>query len=194
MENTHIEYITNLLSDPPLLNEPMKKHTTFGIGGNAKCYVYPSSQLELSKLLGYCNKNSIPVFFKGSGSNLLVSDDGFNGVVICLQKKFKSLEINDDGIIKVESGVMLGNMVKNVIKKNIIGFESLIGVPGTVGGALIMNAGAYGSEISNYFTSATTITKMGKIKKYLQNEIDFGYRKSTFPKNEILINILVYLF
>ena len=118
----------------------------------------------------------------------MVSDDGFDGVVISLQKTFKSLEISDDGIIYVESGVMLGNMVKNAIGENIKGLESLIGVPGTVGGALIMNAGAYGNEISNYFHAATTMTMAGEIKNYSRGDIEFAYRSSTFPKDEILIN------
>ena len=188
MKDADINHMINLLSHPPLLNEPMIKHTTFGIGGNVACYVYPNSQSELCELLSYCYKNKISVFFAGSGSNLLVSDDGFDGVVISLQKTFKSLDISDDGIISVESGVMLGNMVKNCIGQNIKGLESLIGVPGTLGGALIMNAGAYGSEISNYFTAATTITMSGEIKKYSYDDIEFSYRDSTFPENEILVN------
>ncbi|MBC8311031.1 MAG: UDP-N-acetylmuramate dehydrogenase [Candidatus Marinimicrobia bacterium] len=188
MKDVDINHMKNLLTHPPLLNEPMSKHTTFGIGGNAACYVYPNAETELCELLSYCHENNISVFFAGSGSNLLVSDDGFDGVVISLQKTFKSLDISEDGIINVESGVMLGNMVKNAIGQNIKGLESLIGVPGTVGGALIMNAGAYSSEISNYFSSATTITMAGEIKKYSQDEIEFSYRDSTFPKNEILVN------
>lgn len=188
MKNADINHMINLLTHPPLLKEPMKKHTTFGIGGNVACYVHPNSQTELCELLSFCNENIISVFFAGSGSNLLVSDDGFDGVVISLQKTFKSLDISDDGIIKVDSGVMLGNMVKNAIRENIKGLESLIGVPGTLGGALIMNAGAYGSEISNYFDAATTITMTGEIKKYSQKDIEFSYRDSTFPKNEILVN------
>ncbi|MBT5077582.1 MAG: UDP-N-acetylmuramate dehydrogenase [Candidatus Marinimicrobia bacterium] len=188
MKDADINHMMNLLRHPPLLNEPMCKHTTFGIGGNAACYVYPNAQTELCELLAYCHENNISVFFAGSGSNLLVSDEGFDGVVISLQKTFKSLDINGDGIIKADSGVMLGNMVKNAIHENIKGLESLIGVPGTLGGALIMNAGAYGSEISNYFDSATTITKTGEVKKYVKGDIEFSYRDSTFPKDEILVN------
>ena len=188
MKDADIKHMKNLLTHPPLLNESMKKHTTFGIGGNAACYVYPNSQIELSELLSYCHKNEISVFFAGSGSNLLVSDDGFDGVVISLQKTFKSLDISNDGIIKADSGVMLGNMVKNAIRENIKGLESLIGVPGTLGGALIMNAGAYGSEISNYLDTATTITMTGEVKKYMKGDIEFSYRDSTFPKDEILVD------
>ena len=188
MKDKYINYIFKILKNPPLINEPMSKHTTFGIGGNASCYVYPSCQNELQNLLLFCNEKRIPVFFTGSGSNILVSDQGFDGVIVSLRKTFKSLEIRDDGIIRVESGVMLGKMVKLAIKKDYKGLESLIGVPGTIGGALIMNAGAYGSEISNYFDSAEAMTMKGKLKSYSKQQITFSYRNSTFPKNEILVS------
>jgi len=182
-----IKHISTVLSNPTLVNEPMRSHTTFGIGGDASCYVHPKNRAELSELLLYCHKSHIPIFFAGSGSNLLVSDTGFDGVIISIRKTFKSLNIKSDGTIIVEAGAMLGNMVKNATKAGISGLESLIGVPGTVGGALIMNAGAFGGEISNYFQSATVVTMTGKTKKYTADQISFSYRSSTFPKDEILI-------
>ena len=100
MKENILNQMINLLSHQPLLNEPMTKHTTFGIGGNATCYVYPNCQSELCKLLSFCHENQISVFFAGSGSNLLVSDSGFDGVVISLQKTFKSLEINDQSVAR----------------------------------------------------------------------------------------------
>ena len=165
----------------------MSLHTSFGIGGNT-CFILPEDKQELSSLLSYCSKNKIKTFFAGSGSNLLVSDDGFNGVVISLKKTFKELSISKDGVIISESGVMLGHLVKNAMSNNIAGLESLIGVPGTLGGALIMNAGAYGSEISKYFISAETMTINGKINTFTNKTIKFSYRTSTFPDNEILIS------
>ena len=188
MNKTDIHKINSIISNEILVNESMKLHTTFGIGGNVSCYVYPENKNELSILLAYCSKKRIPLFFAGSGSNLLVNDDGFNGVVISLQKYFKKITIKKNGILKAEAGVMLGNMVKNAIKSGIKGLESLAGVPGTVGGALIMNAGAFGSEISNFFNEATVLTSNGEEKIYTSNHIKFGYRSSTFPKNEILID------
>ncbi len=188
MDNTHKTYFSELMAIPPVFEEPMKKHTTFGIGGHAAVYMYPSSVFELAEVLSYTHKNKIPVFFAGSGSNLLVSDEGFDGVVITLQKTFKNLKISDDGTISVDAGVMLGNMVKHAIKSGIKGLESLIGVPGTVGGALIMNAGAFGSEISNYFENALVLTSSGETKKYTKEHVSFSYRTSTFPKDEILIS------
>ena len=134
-----------------LLDEFMSKHTTFGIGGKADCYLMPQNLNELKKVLKYAKKKQIKTSFIGSGSNLLVSDDGYSGMIISLKKTFKKLKILEDATIIAESGVMLGNMVRQATHKGIKGLESLIGVPGTVGGALYMNAGAYNHEISNYF-------------------------------------------
>ena len=179
--------IETMLSSKIIFNEPLMNHTSFGIGGPASCLIYPNNREELSQVLQYAKKENISVFFIGSGSNILVWDRGFNGIVISLRKTFKNLTIKANHQIIVESGVMLGNLVKKAIHSNIKGLESLIGVPGTLGGALIMNAGAFGNEISNYFTEAQTMTIEGEIKKYNKNQINFSYRDSTFPKNEILI-------
>lgn len=168
-------------------DEPLAKHSTFGIGGPADCMVFPETREELSKLLKYANQKKISAIFIGSGSNILVWDKGFDGIVISLKKSFKNLTIKRNSQIIVEAGVMLGTMVKQAMAAEIGGLESLIGVPGTVGGALIMNAGAFGSEISKYFEEAKTMTLEGDTKSYKKGEIEFSYRHSTFPKNEILL-------
>ena len=165
----------------------MADHTTFGIGGPASCLVYPDNREELAELLQYANEKNIPAFFIGSGSNILVWDEGVDGFVISLRKTFKRLTITENYQIVAESGVMLGTMVKEALRFHIGGMESLIGVPGTLGGALIMNAGAFGSEISNYFAEAQTMTLEGHMKTYTKNDVDFSYRHSTFPEDEILI-------
>ena len=176
-----------MLASIMTFDEPMTNHTTFGIGGPAGCLVYPDNRDELSELLQYANKENIPAFFTGSGSNILVWDKGFDGFVISLRKTFKRLTITDNYQIIAESGVMLGTLVKEAIRLHICGLESLIGVPGTLGGALIMNAGAFGSEISNYFEEAKTMTLEGHMKTYTNNDVNFSYRHSTFPEDEMLI-------
>ena len=173
-----------------MLNELMSKHTTFGIGGKVDCYIMPKTLNQLKEVLKYSSKNKINIFFMGSGSNLLVSDNGYNGIIISLKKTFKNLEILDNATIIVESGVMLGNMVKRATNVGIEGMESLVGVPGTVGGALYMNAGAYNHEISNYFNSAILLDKEGIEKIYTKKDVKFGYRYSSFPKDEILIKAI----
>ena len=146
-----IIYIINNVCRNMKTNQNMKKLSSFGIGGNVRCLAYPVNSKELKKLLNYIHIHKIKYFFIGSGSNLLIDDNGFDGIVISLKKTFKKLKIIKNKI-SAESGVMLGHMVKEAMKAGIGGLESLIGVPGTLGGALIMNAGAYGSEISNYIT------------------------------------------
>ena len=190
MNKIDIKNISTLAHGNLLLNESMGKHTTFGIGGEVTCYIMPKTLKELKKILQYSTKHNINIFFMGSGSNMLVSDDGYDGIIISLKKTFKNLEIKDDATIVAESGVMLGSMVKKATNKGIKGLESLIGVPGTVGGALYMNAGAYNHEISNYFNSALLLDKYGNEKNYKKNDIHFSYRYSSFPKNEILIKAI----
>ena len=179
--------IRKMLTSVMTFDEPLAKHTTFGIGGPADCMVFPETREELSKLLKYAYQKKISAIFIGSGSNILVWDKGFDGIVISLKKSFKNLIIKQNSQIIVEAGVMLGTMVKEAMAAEIGGLESLIGVPGTVGGALIMNAGAFGSEISKYFEEAKTMTIEGDTKSYKKGEIEFSYRHSTFPKNEILL-------
>ena len=170
-----------------LFDEPMSKHTSYGIGGPARAYVTPKNKEDLVSILKFSKDNNIPSYFIGSGSNLLVSDDGIDGIVITLGKSFNKLEINKNNVF-AETGVMLGKMVKECTKRNLSGLESLIGVPGTLGGALIMNAGAFGGEISNYLEYVSVITRSGDEKKYQQKDIKFNYRNSSFSDNEILIN------
>ena len=179
--------ISSLVNSKILFNEPLKKHTTFGVGGLASIFIYPSSIDDLKKILKYSFKNNIKIFFMGSGSNMLISDDGFNGIVICLRKSFKNFDYNDSFETIAGTGVMLGQMVRTLTKNSVKGLESLIGVPGTLGGALIMNAGAYGSEISNYLVSIKCITLEGNEKIYMKEDLEFSYRYSNIPKNEVVV-------
>ncbi len=169
-----------------LENEPMSQHTTFGIGGPAAAYITPKNRQDLSDILKFANLYSIPIYFVGSGSNLLVADTGVDGIVITPAKALKHLEISGCEVV-AESGVMLGKMVKECMKRNLTGVESLVGVPGTLGGALVMNAGAFGGEISNYLMSVETMMMNGKVKTYLPGDIQFDYRFSTFRKDEFIL-------
>ena len=168
-------------------NEPMTKHTSYGIGGPARAYIVPADLEDLAAILRFAQENNISTFFAGSGSNLLVADEGFDGIVISLGKSFTRLSIEGNRI-EAEVGVMLGKMVKETTKRNLTGLESMIGVPGTLGGALVMNAGAFGGEISNCLDTINIMTMNGTSKTYKQSEIDFSYRHSTFPEDEILVS------
>ena len=167
--------------------EMMSKHTYYGIGGPADAYITPKDKEDLSKILRFANSNSIPAYFIGSGSNLLISDDGINGLVLNPGKAFRHLQFNESNLY-AESGVMLGRIVRESIKRNLSGLESLIGVPGTLGGALVMNAGAFGGEISNYLKSVKIMNMKGEIKSYSPNDLNFAYRFSSFKENEFIIS------
>ena len=170
-----------------LQNESLKKHTTFGVGGPAKILISPRTNDDIIKLINFSKKENIEIIFIGSGSNVLASDTGFKGIVITLKKALNKIIFYDNEIY-TQAGAMLGTMVKKAINKGYKGFESLVGVPGTVGGALIMNAGAHGSEISELFISARTINNNGEINSYVKNDIFFSYRKSSFNNKEILLD------
>ena len=172
-----------------IINEPMSKHTTFGIGGPVDFLILPLDNSQIPDIIKSINLNKINFIFLGSGSNILVSDKGIKGAVISLKKSSKNI-VFEDSTVLVDSGVMLSALVQEIHKKNITGFETLMGVPGTLGGALVMNAGAFGSEISNNLIFVETINILGQKKRYNVDEIDFEYRKSNFPKNEIIINAL----
>ena len=179
--------IINLFNSKILIDEPLRKHTTFGVGGNASIFIYPKDKNDLVKLLKYVSKENIDIFFMGSGSNLLVSDKGFDGIIISLKKSFKNFKVNDSLEANIGTGVMLGHMVRLLTKKSVKGLESLVGVPGTLGGAVIMNAGAYGSEISNYLISIKVLDLNGNEKIYKKDDINFSYRFSSISNQEIVI-------
>ena len=181
------EELEKMVNGTCLLNEPMSRHTSYGIGGPAGAYITPRDQDDLQRILHFADEQNIPVFFIGSGSNLLVADEGINGIVITLIKSFNKLEIKGCHIY-AETGVMLGHMVKHCIKQKLTGLETMVGVPGTLGGALMMNAGAFGSEISNCLKNVDVMTLTGKIKQYSVKDIDFHYRHSSFKKDEIIMS------
>jgi len=169
-----------------LENEPMSNHTSYGIGGPAGAYITPKDRCDLAEILKFAKKYSIETHFVGSGSNLLVADSGIDGIVLTPAKSLTQLEFNNGHVI-VESGVMLGRLVKECIKRNLTGVESMIGVPGTLGGALVMNAGAFGREISNYLHSVEIMDMSGQIKTYYPDDIDFEYRFSTLKTDEFVL-------
>ncbi len=182
-----METLSTMTKGSFLKDEAMAKHTSYRIGGPANAYITPRDKDDLSQILQFANQHGIATYFVGSGSNLLVADEGIEGLVITLGKSLKRLEITGATVF-AESGVMLGKMVKECISRNLSGVESMIGVPGTLGGALVMNAGAFGGEISNYLKHVTVMEMDGQEKQYQPGDISFSYRHSTFPDDEIVIS------
>ena len=184
------DYIKNNTESKVLVDELMKNHTTYGIGGPVDLFILPSNKEDLIKVFEISKKYNQEVNVVGSGSNLLVSDNGIRGVVICIKNCLNNLDVEDNKIY-AECGVMLGKLVKHSIKNNLKGLENLIGVPGTLGGALIMNAGAWGGEISNCLESVELIDPdKNEVITLAKSEIDFSYRSSSFKNGSILLSAL----
>ena len=179
--------INNETSSLCLMNESLKKHTTYGIGGPADLMIFPKSKQDLIKVIEIINENKLQLTILGSGSNVLVSDNGIRGAVISLKNSLKKIEVVDN-ILYAECGTMLGKIVKHAVKNDLIGLENLNGVPGTLGGALIMNAGAWGGEISENLIHVELINSSSEIKKILKKDLNFSYRQSSFNKDDILLS------
>lgn len=187
MIETIMKEINNETSSLCLMNEPLKKHTTYGIGGPADLMIFPKSKQDLIKVIEIINENKIQLTILGSGSNVLVSDDGIRGVVISLKNSLKQIEVADN-ILYAECGTMLGKIVRYAVKNDLIGLENLNGVPGTLGGALIMNAGAWGGEISENLIHVELINSKSEVKKIQKKDLNFSYRQSSFDKDDILLS------
>ncbi len=187
MIETVMNEINNKTASLCLMNESLKKHTTYGIGGPADLMIFPKSKQDLIKVIEIINENKIQLTILGSGSNVLVSDNGIRGAVISLKNSLKKIEV-DDNILYAECGTMLGKIVKHAVKNNLIGLENLNGVPGTLGGALIMNAGAWGGEISENLIHVEVINSKSEIQKIQKKDLNFSYRQSSFNKDDILLS------
>ena len=187
MIETVMNEINNKTASLCFMNESLKKHTTYGIGGPADLMIFPKSKQDLIKVIEIINENKIQLTILGSGSNVLVSDNGIRGAVISLKNSLKQIEVNEN-ILYAECGTMLGKIVKHAVKNNLIGLENLNGVPGTLGGALIMNAGAWGGEISENLIHVEVINSKSEIQKIQKKDLNFSYRQSSFNKDDILLS------
>ena len=187
MIETVMNEINNKTASLCFMNESLKKHTTYGIGGPADLMIFPKSKQDLIKVIEIIYENKIQLTILGSGSNVLVSDNGIRGAVISLKNSLKQIEV-DDNILYAECGTMLGKIVKHAVKNNLIGLENLNGVPGTLGGALIMNAGAWGGEISENLIHVEVINSKSEIQKIQKKDLNFSYRQSSFNKDDILLS------
>lgn len=175
--------------------ENMSKHTSFKVGGNADIFIKIATIDELKYILQYTKKNNIPLTVIGNGSNILVKDTGIRGITICLDfTKIEIQEKEDKVFIEVGAGVKLAMLAVILQKKGIAGFEFASGIPGTIGGAIRMNAGAYGKEMKEIVKLVTYIDEEGNIKTEENEFMDFSYRHSRFKeKQEIIIGCTLQL-
>lgn len=182
LDNEHIKYT---------LDEPMSAHTTFKIGGNADLFITVDSLSELKSAINACKSNDIPYMILGNGSNLLISDRGIEGAVITLDGEFKDISTDGD-IITAGAGAKLSRLCTAALDRSLSGLEFAYGIPGTVGGAVYMNAGAYGGETKDVLTSVTALTQTGEVKEYGADELCMGYRTSVFKTNGNIILFAKY--
>ena len=182
-----LEKLQKLLGEAKVLvKEPMASHTTFKIGGPADYFVKPETVEELAAVLKLCKEEEVPYFILGNGSNLLVGDKGFRGVVIQLYKNFDGMTI-EGTTVTAKAGAMLVRVAKESGKAGLTGLEFASGIPGTIGGAMVMNAGAYGGEMKDVVTSVTVLTKDGEIKKLSGEEMNFRYRGSVVEDEDYIV-------
>lgn len=181
-----IEDLRALTGDNNVIeNEPMSKHTTFRIGGKADVFVTPDSDKSLLDCVNYVMNNNIPYYIVGNGSNLLVRDNGFRGVIIQLYKGFSDILVKND-VIVAKAGALLSAVARTALNNSLTGMECLSGIPGTIGGAICMNAGAYGGEIKDIVVETKVINK-GRFETISNKESEFGYRKSRIMAENMIV-------
>lgn len=169
-----------------LINEPMKNHTSFRIGGPADIMVLPENNEEIVYVLKTCKKLSVPIFVMGNGSNLLVRDKGFRGVVLKISENYSKVKIKGTSI-NAQSGVLMSTISRMAAKNSLKGLEFASGIPGTLGGAVTMNAGAYGGEIKNIVESVAVMDSLGTYKILDNKDMQFGYRTSRVQTNKLVV-------
>ena len=169
-----------------LTDEPMSRHTTFRTGGPADIYIEPSGVEELKQVLDICREGNVAYTIIGNGSNLLVGDGGYRGVLISFGKPFAQVTI-EGAQVRTGAGALLSAVAKQVLNASLTGFEFAAGIPGTIGGAVVMNAGAYGGELCQVLREATVLTPEGEVKTLPAEELELGYRTSCIQKNGYIV-------
>ena len=164
----------------------MKNYTSFKVGGPAELFLSPENAGQTAKLVRFCEKEEIPVFVLGKGSNLLVSDRGIKGAVIYTGKQC-GISLTDENTVRAQSGASLAQLCTFALENSLSGLEFAYGIPGTVGGAVFMNAGAYGGEMKDVLESVTVLTGEGKIIELGRNELELGYRTSVIAKKGYIV-------
>jgi UDP-N-acetylmuramate dehydrogenase len=188
MENTATIYnLAKILGCDAHRNEPMKKHTTFRIGGEVSAYIKVSNLSRLSAIIKECKVADVDYIVLGNGSNVLVSDEGIDSVVIRLDGEFKKISLINETTIYCGAGVTLATLCKFALKNGLTGLEFAWGIPGSVGGAVFMNAGAYGGEMKDVIHSVSHITRRGEIGRIEGDDLQLGYRTSVYRQNGHII-------
>lgn len=177
------EELCGILGEENILkNEPMKNHTTFRVGGSADWFVTPEEEEQVREIVNVLRREKIPYYVMGNGSNLLVGDKGYRGAIIQVYKKMNRIRTTDN-VIYAQAGALLSKIAAEALAQGLTGLEFASGIPGTLGGAVMMNAGAYGGEMKQVLKSALALTAEGNFKVLPAEQMELGYRTSVFSKN-----------
>ncbi|MDO5344358.1 MAG: UDP-N-acetylmuramate dehydrogenase [Lachnospiraceae bacterium] len=167
-------------------DEPLCRHTTFRIGGPADFFVTPDCVSVLEGLVAFCREREVPFYILGNGSNLLVGDKGYRGVIIQLCKNLNQIKTADESIL-AQAGAMLSAIARAALEEGLTGLEFASGIPGTLGGAVMMNAGAYGGEMKNVVRRVRVLSREGEILELTGEQMEFGYRTSAVEKEKYIV-------
>lgn len=187
MNQNFYEELKNTIPEARIqLDEPMKSHTTFRIGGPAKYFVIPETKEEIKAVIECCKRADMPYYILGNGSNLLVSDKGYEGVVIQIFKNMNQIVLDGERIT-AQAGAILSSVANKALEAELTGFEFAAGIPGTLGGACVMNAGAYGGEMKDVLVSVVVLTQDGEFLTIPKEELELGYRTSVIAKKNYIV-------
>lgn len=185
--NEFLKQLTELVGEERVKTaEPMSSHTTFRIGGPADYFAEPDTAEALAGLIKLCRKEQVPYMIVGNGSNLLVGDQGYRGVIISLGKSWSAIRTEGTRMY-AGAGTMLSAAARRALQESLTGLEFAAGIPGTIGGAVFMNAGAYGSDMSAVLTSVTVLTAEGVVETVPAEELELGYRTSCVEKRGYIV-------
>ena len=187
LDKALIEFLqTKVPSEYIFVDEPMDKHTTFRVGGCADCFVEIGRVEELTAIIKYLKQTERDYFVLGNGSNVLFGDKGFRGLVLHIGKRFSDIEVKDNKI-KAQAGVLLTTVAKTAWQHALTGMEFAAGIPGTVGGAVVMNAGAYDGEMKQVVQTVTVLSEAGEVMELSNNSMQFSYRNSIMKNRPFIV-------
>lgn len=187
MNQSFYDKLTSVIAKERVyVDEPMSRHTTFRVGGPADFFVTPKAKEEVRDVIRICKEAGMPYYIIGNGSNLLVSDAGYRGVIVQIYKEMNEVKV-EGNLVKAQAGALLSGIAAKALGAELSGFEFASGIPGTIGGACVMNAGAYGGEMKDVLESVTALTGEGKIIELGRNELELGYRTSVIAKKGYIV-------
>ena len=171
-----------------LEQEPMQKHTTFRVGGAAKYFAMPKNTEEIQALIAYCREQKLSYYVLGNGSNVLFTDDGYDGRIIQIGSAMSTIQVVGNSMY-VQAGAILAKTAKLAYEEGLTGMEFAAGIPGSVGGAVVMNAGAYGGEMKDIVAYVDVLSTDGALRRYTGDEMEFGYRHSIIDADKIVVGV-----